>query len=322
MAARSSGGSDGSPPADGSRASVCIVNWNTRDRLAACLEALRDQAEAAPAEVIVVDNGSSDDSAAMMRKRFPWAKLIANDENRYYAAANNQGIEASRGRFVLLLNPDVELRPGALETMCRFLEEHEDAAAVACKLVLPDGTTQASCRTFPSPGVLVWEAMGLARILPRSRLFGAYRMTHWGYDEVAEVDQPMASCLMLRRAALDAVGLFDEQFPMFFNDVDLCLRLKQSGWRIYFTPEASALHHHGSATRLVRAEMVRESHRGLMRFYRKHYRGRVQPLVYAASVLLIRVGGALRYAYARVGQALRGRAAPAALDTGPSVGPS
>jgi GT2 family glycosyltransferase len=322
MGATPSGGSDGSPPADRSRVSVCIVNWNTRDRLAACLGALREQAEAASAEVIVVDNASADGSAAMVRERFPWVRLIANDENRYYAAANNQGIAASRGRFVLLLNPDVELRPGALETMCRFLKEHEDAAAVGCKLILPDGTTQASCRTFPSPGVLVWEATGLSRIFPRSRRFGAYRMTHWGYDEVAEVDQPMASCLMLRRNALDAVGLFDEQFPMLFNDVDLCLRLKQAGWRIYFTPDASALHHHGSSTRLVRAEMVRESHRGLMRFYRKHYRGRLSPLTYAASALLIWAGGALRHACARAGRALRAREARPALDTEPRVGPS
>lgn len=281
-------------PAGSYRLSVCIVNWNTRDRLAACLSALREQADALGAEVIVVDNASEDGSAEMVRCRFPWVELIANAQNRYYAAANNQAIAASTGRYVLLLNPDVEVHDGALEAMCRFLDEHEDAAAVACRLLLPDGSLQANCRRFPAPLMLLWEATGLARLFARSRVFGAYRMTHWSYDEVAEVDQPMASCLMLRREALGEVGGFDEGFPMFFNDVDLCWRLKRAGWRVYYSPEATALHHHGASTGLVRREMLRESHRSLARFYRKHYRGRIHWFWYALAMLLIRLGGALR----------------------------
>jgi len=174
--------------------------------------------------------------------------------------------------------------------MVEFMCQHERAGALGCKLILPDGSVQQSCRTFPTPDVLLWEATGLRRLLRRSRRFGRYRMGHWDYDDVREVDQPMASCLMLRRKALDEVGHFDERFPIYFNDVDLCLRLKQAGWRIFFTPHATALHHHGQSTRQAPARMITESHRSLAAFYRKHYRGTIAAPVYWASLALIWVG--------------------------------
>ena len=277
--------------------SVCIVNWNTRECLARCVECVLREAAG---EVIVVDNASEDGSADMVAERFPDVTLIRNEDNVGYAAGNNQAIAASSGDFVLLLNPDVELHEGALGTMLAFMGEHERAGALGCKLILPDGSVQQSCRTFPTPDVLLWEATGLSRLFPRSRRFGRYRMGWWDYDEVREVAQPMASCLMLRRKALDEVGTFDEQFPIYFNDVDLCLRLKQAGRRIFFTPHATALHHHGQSTRQAGARMIAESHRSLAAFYRKHYRGNVAAPVYWASVVLIEVGRIWRALWAAV----------------------
>ncbi len=274
--------------------SVCIVNWNTREYLARCLEGVLRETDALArtggSEVIVVDNASEDGSAETVAERFPSVALIANDENRGYAAGNNQAVAASSGEFVLLLNPDVELHEGALATMLEFMRDNDGAGALGCKLLLPNGSVQQSCRTFPTPDVLLWEATGLSRLFPRSRVFGRYRMGYWGYDDVREVDQPMASCLMLRRKALDDVGTLDEQFPIYFNDVDLCLRLKQAGWRIFFTPHATALHHHGQSTKQVRGRMIAESHRSLAAFYRKHYRSEIPAPVYWGSLALIQIG--------------------------------
>lgn len=275
--------------------SICIVNWNTRDDLRLCLAAIAANPPRVECQVIVVDNASSDGSALMVRAEFPDVMLLANAENLEYARGNNQALQAARGEFVLLLNPDTEVRLHTLDRLLAFVRDHPDAGAAAPKLVNRDGTLQRSVRSFPSPAMLFFEATGLARLFPRSPLFGRYRMTFWNYETVREVDQPMASALMLRRAALDQVGLFDEQFPMFFNDVDLCWRLKAAGRKIYLVPEAEVVHKVGASTRQVRPRMVRASHQGLLAFYRKHYRERVSPPVYGITVAGIWLAGWVRW---------------------------
>ena len=275
--------------------SICICNWNTRDDLRLCLQAIAAHPPSAPYEVIVVDNASPDASADMVRAEFSHVTLIANPENLHYARGNNQALEAARGDFALLLNPDTQVRPGALDALVAFMRDHPEAGAAAPRLVNLDGSLQRSVRAFPTPALLFFEAVGLARLFPRSRLFGRYRMTFWDYDTVREVDQPMASALLLRRAALDEVGLFDEQFPMFFNDVDLCFRLKAAGWQVFFVPSAEVVHKVGASTRQVRPQMVRASHQGLLAFYRKHYRGRLPALLYGLTVAGIRLAGGIRW---------------------------
>ncbi|MBI3922347.1 MAG: glycosyltransferase family 2 protein [Armatimonadetes bacterium] len=274
--------------------SILIVNWNTRYLLDACLASLRSDPVGRESEIIVVDNASHDASAEMVREKYPWVELVANDENVGYACGNNQAAQSASGDYCLLLNPDTEVTDGALSLMLEFMESHPDVGAVGCKLVHPDGQVQQSVRTFPSPDVALYEALQLSRLFPRHRTFGKYRMGWWNYDDVREVDQPMASCLMLRRKALEQVGMMDEQFPIFFNDVDLCYRLKQAGWKIYFLPDAVVIHHGGQSTRQVRREMIAESHRAMLRFYRKHYRGKVNRLLYVAAVTSIGVGMYLR----------------------------
>jgi len=282
--------------------SVCIVNWNTRDRLRACLRSLQEWPPQTAMEVVVVDNASTDGSAEMVRAEFPQVTLLANQDNRGYAEGNNQGIAASRGEYVMLLNPDTEVippsRPGAphpFDVLVGFLEQHPEAGAVAPQLVSPDGSVQRSCRSFPTPGALLWEFLGASRLFPASRRLGAYRMTYWDHRSCREVDQPMGSCLVLRRQALDEVGVFDPQFRIFFNEVDLCYRLKRAGWRIYFTPQAAILHYGGESTRQVRLAMIRESGEALQRFYRKHYRDSLSPLSYRLALAAIRGAYALRY---------------------------
>jgi GT2 family glycosyltransferase len=262
---------------------ICIVSWRARDLLRACLRSVVGSPEAA--DVIVVDNASADGTVEMLRADFPTVRLIANEENRSFAAGNNQAIRAARSPFLLLLNPDTEVQPGALRALVDVFAEEPRVGAAAAQLILPDGSIQRSCRSFPEPGPILCDALGFARLFPRSRIFGRYRMRYWDYDTRREVDQPMASALALRRAALDEVGLFDEGFPLYFNDVDLCYRLRQAGWRVVFQPNARVRHHHGQSTRLVRPIALLDSHRGLIRFYRKHYRGRIGWLGYTAVTL-------------------------------------
>lgn len=276
--------------------SIAIVSWNTRELLDACLTSIRKAPDAVSREVIVVDNASADGSAEMVRTNHPEVTLIADAENRGYAAANNQAIAAATGELILLLNPDIVVQEGALDTLVGFLRDHEAVAAVAPRLVLPDGTTQASCRSFPTPDVVLYEALGLSRLFPRSRRFGKYRMTWWDYDDERPVPQPMASAFLVRRAALEQVGGMDETFPIFFNDVDLCLRLWDAGWEIWYTPRASMVHVGGASTSQVRRRMIDESHRSFVRFYRKHYAGRIPRRQYFGAVTLLRLGHRARIA--------------------------
>ena len=262
------------------RLTISIVNWNTTELLRRCLRSIFDNPPEAELEVIVVDNASADFDGEAIAREFAQVRFIANDSNVGYARGNNQAIAASSGDYVLLLNPDTEVRPGALQALIEFMETHPEAAAAGGKLVRPDGTIDQCCRGFPSPLALFSEYFGLARLCPKCRVLGAYRMTYFAFDRVAECDQVMGSCMIVSHKALDQVGLFDEGFPIFFNEVDWCFRAKQSGWKLYFTPDAEILHLGGQSAKQVKARMRMESQRSLRRFYEKHYKPRLFPPVY------------------------------------------
>lgn len=285
---------------------VCIVNWNTRDHLARCLESLRAHAADLSPTVVVVDNGSGDGSADLVRERFPEVLLVANPDNLGYAAATNQALATTQADFWLLLNPDVMVQPGAVQALVQFLSEHPRAGAVAPRLRYPDGRVQLTCRSFPTPDTVFYDALLLSRLFPRSRVFGKYRMSWWAHDDERQVDQPMASALLLRDSALREIGGLDEGFPLFFNDVDLCYRLRQAGWEIWFTPRAEMTHYHGASTSQVWREALNQSYHGFVRFYEKHYRGRVCPITYWAARLLLAAGFLLR----RVSLSLGGAQGP------------
>jgi hypothetical protein len=268
---------------------IIIVSWRTRDLLRGCLRSLVGQPEVA--EIVVVDNASADGTAEMLRHEFPSVRLIGNNKNVGFAAGNNQAIRATSAPFILLLNPDTEAcppqagEPGALRVLLDVFAEDARVGAVAAQLVLPDGSIQLSCRGFPEPSPLFYEAFGLALLFPRSESLGRYRMRYWDHDSRREVDQPMASALALRRQALDEVGLFDEDFPLYFNDADLCYRLKQAAWKIIFEPKAKVKHFFAQSTSQVRPAAIVASHRGLIRFYAKHYWGRICACGYIAVVI-------------------------------------
>lgn len=269
--------------------SIVIVSWNTRELLRKCLQTVAVEQRAGCAEVFVVDNHSGDGSAAMVASDFPWVKLIANRDNRGFAKANNQAIWLSRGKKVLLLNPDTELKPGCLEQLMRFLDDHPQAGVVAPQLLNTDGSIQRSCRELPTLRGMLYELFGLSRLYRKFPEFGRYKMLGFDYSYECRVDQPEGACLLIRREVLDEVGLLDEGYFMLFEEVDWCHRVKQAGWEIWYTPSAQVVHHYGQSIKQVKAKMIVSSHSGLYRYWHKHHshgRELFAPLVYASLMAL------------------------------------
>ncbi len=257
---------------------IVIVNYNTRDLLRACLRTVYASRGDFTFEVCVVDNGSTDGSGGMLEAEFPQARRILNPDNRGYPAANNQGLRllgfpdsADAPRFALLLNPDTELPPDALAKMLAFMDAHPEAGVVGPKLVRQDGSLDLACRrSFPSPEVSFYRFSGLARLFPRSRRFGRYNLTYLDPDEMAEVDSVVGAFMMVRREAIAQVGLLDEGFFMYGEDLDWCYRIKAAGWKVYYNPEVTVLHiKRAASTRNPRAQV--EFWRAMEYFYRKHY---------------------------------------------------
>ncbi len=253
--------------------SVIIVTWNSEEFTGNCLDSILGTADGSQLEIIVVDNASSDGTLGILREFRSRIDMVENPTNLGYAKANNQGIGKSKGEYVLLLNPDTEMRGSAIDSMLGFMEANPDIGAVGPQLVNPDGSIQPSCREFPGFSTLLWEFSGLSRLFPKSKVFGSWRMGYFDFDRTREVDQPMGSCLLLRREALEQVGLFDEAFPMFFNDVDLCYRIKATGWKIFFYSDARVMHHKGASTGKAKRKMIWLSHLAFYRFFRKHKTG-------------------------------------------------
>lgn len=248
--------------------SVLIVNWNTKDALADCLQALPEAVASVPSETIVVDNGSSDGSPEMVRAQFPWVRLIENEENVGFVRATNQAIAASRGTYLLLLNSDTIAPPGSLARMVSFMKHHPDAGAVAPKLVNPDGSFQASYARFPTLVSESLSAFGLNR-----RLWGPYHPSPPPRPDEAPhpVDWAPGACLLFRRSVIEAVGPLDEEFWMYSEDTDLCYRIHRAGWKVYYLPEVEIVHLGGASSRQCRPESVACLYGSKVRFFRKHY---------------------------------------------------
>ncbi|MDX1935030.1 MAG: glycosyltransferase family 2 protein [Capsulimonadales bacterium] len=276
------------------RLSALIVNWNTAEDLIACLRALTAYPFTGEQEVIVVDNASADDSVARVRAEFPDVRLILNPENRIYAEAVNQAFAAATGDHLLLLNPDTRVCPGALDELARTMAASPTIGAVAARLTDETGATQPSVRGFPEPIPLLADICGLARLFPRHPVLAAYRQRFFDYDRPGPAPQPMTSCLLISGRCYKAVGGMDERFPLYFNDVDWCLRCHRAGFEIRYAPNAVVFHEGGGTTKKVRKAAIRESHRSLLRFYAKHYRATTPAPLYALIALLVTLGAWVR----------------------------
>jgi GT2 family glycosyltransferase len=272
--------------------SIVIVNWNTRDLLSRCLRCVYDTTLDLEFEVIVVDNASTDGSQEMVRQKYPGASLIANTKNNGFAKANNQAIRRSQGRYVLLLNSDAFVRENTIEHTVAFMDGHREAGMAGCKLLYEDGRLQPSCYAFPTLFTEFCIAVGLDRLFPRSRLFGKYGMTYWDFNDIREVDVILGAFMLVRATAIDEVGLMDERYFMYSEEVDWCYRFREKGWKIYFGPHVEAVHLLGGSTRQVRAEMLIHLYGNRIEFFRKHHgelSARLLKLVIGLNCLL-RIG--------------------------------
>jgi GT2 family glycosyltransferase len=274
--------------------SVIIVSWNVRALLERAIDCVYATVRQCSFELIVVDNNSDDGSVAMLRERFPTLTLVANAENVGFGRANNQGAALARGRYLLLLNPDAFVHAGTVDRMLQFMDEHPDAGAAGCLLRYPDGALQRSVTSFPTVATELWTTLGLDRALPNHPQFGRYKLTYWAMDDLRAVDSLMGACLMLRRELIDRIGLFDEQFFMYSEEVDLCYRIQRAGSRNYFLPDVEATHIWGGSSRLVPQATFLRLFRSRVQFFRKHYGPGVTTLYKAVLVLaaLMRVLGA------------------------------
>lgn len=242
--------------------SVIIVNWNTRELLAQCLASVYAYPPDGEFDVWVVDNASSDGSAAMVRERFPQVHLIENTENVGFARANNQAIRASAGRYVLLLNSDAFVRPGALGSLLAFMEVQPDAGAVGPRLLDVDGVLQPSTHPMTTCWREGWHLLHLDAL----RRLSVYDMHAWPTDQARRVDVVSGACMALRRDALAEVGLLNEDFFMYAEEVDICHRLARAGWHAYWLPQAEVVHLGGASTALVSDAMFVQLYRSKHRF--------------------------------------------------------
>jgi GT2 family glycosyltransferase len=272
--------------------SIIVVNWNGRDLLARCLHCVESTVKQAAYEVIVVDNASTDGSQDMVKRDFPQAKLIENTGNVGFARANNQGMEMSQGRYVLLLNSDAFVKEGAIDTMVAFMDAHPEAGMAGCKLLYEDGTVQPSVSRFPTLETEFYTAVGLEKLFPNSPIFGKYLMRYWDHNDVRQVDVIMGAFMLARREAVDQVGMMDDGYFMYSEEVDWCYRFRQAGWAIYSTPAAEAIHLWGGTSKQVKVEMLMHLYRSRVRYFRKHHGQLLAALLKALLAInwLIRLG--------------------------------
>lgn len=250
--------------------SVIIVNWNTRDILSNCLASIYSNTELEKFEVIVVDNGSVDKSVNMVREKFPQVYLIENKENRGFAAANNQGIRKAKGRYVLVLNSDTEVLDDAIAQTVKFADTHPEAAVVGCRVLNPDKTLQPTCFMFPSVLNLFLAATYLYKIFPKSKFFGRERMSWWDRSDEREIDVVTGCFMLVRKEAIERVGLMDESFFMYGEETDWCYRLKNSGHKIMFTPSTEIIHYGGASSTQRSPEMRLQLSASILLFMLKH----------------------------------------------------
>ena len=253
--------------------SVIVVSWNVRDLLRRCLSSVPG-AGSSPcdlgAEVVVVDNASTDGSVRMVEQEFPSVRIVANSTNRGFPAANNQGMALANGRYILLLNPDTEVLDNALETMVDFADAHSDVGVVGPRLLNTDGSVQSSRRRFPTLATAIFESTWLQPCAPR-RLLEHYHVLDRPDDDTIDVDWVTGAAVMVRRETIDRVGALDEGYFMYSEELDWCRRIRDAGWRVVHLPTAQVIHHVGKSSEQVVVARHVHFQTSKVRYFRKYH---------------------------------------------------
>lgn len=271
-------------------ASVIIVNWNTRAYVLQCLKSLSDQMRPWNIEIIVVDNASSDGSVRAIKEQFPTVRIIENTANTGFATANNLGILESRGRYLLLINSDVTLRPRCLDRLLRFMDHHTRIGLLGPRILNADLTLQKSVRAFPTVSGSLCRALMVDRLYPISALLPTGE--RFKVSRCAQAVDILSGCFwVVRRATLDDVGLLDETFFMYAEDKDWCIRFWASNWQVVYLPTAEAIHFGGSSSARAPTRFYIEEHRANLRYWEKHHGRMGRNCVYCIMILhqLVRI---------------------------------
>jgi GT2 family glycosyltransferase len=218
-----------------------------------------------------VDNASSDGTPDVVEREFPAVKLIRNRENLGFARGNNIGVKESTGKYVSLINSDVVASQGCLDQLLEYMEHHPDIGVLGPKMIMPDGSVGASCMSFPTVANWFWRALALDTIFKRSRRFGAYLMTYFPYDRLADVEVLTGWFWVIRREAMEQVGLLDERFFMYGEDIDWCKRFHSAGWRVVFFPRATAIHYCAASSAKAPIRFYIEEARANLQYCRRHH---------------------------------------------------
>jgi len=239
--------------------SIIIVNYNVKEFLQQALTSIQQAGRSLDYEVIVVDNASTDGSVELIQEKFSKVILLANEENRGFAVANNQAMKIARGEFILLLNPDTIVQENTFSVILDFFRQHPDCGMVGCKILNPDGIT---------------KIVGLSRLFPRSKLFGKYNLTYLNPNETYEVEAISGSFMFFRREVMEQIGYLDESFFMYGEDLDWCFRVREAGWKIYYFPDTQIIHFKGESSKKSDTDLILQFYRAMKLFVEKHYRNR------------------------------------------------
>lgn len=274
--------------------SIVIVTWNGKSYAIECLESLRSLSANLPAEIIVVDNDSTDGTPEAIQLDFPNVILIKNKANIGFAKANNIGIALSRGKYMCLINSDVVIPSGCLEKMVNFMESYTEIGMLGPKMRSPDGSIGASVMRLPTVWNTLCCALGLHSVFPRSDLFGGFMMNGYAYNAVDKVEVLTGWFWMIPRKALQKVGLLDEEFFMYGEDIDWCHRFRVAGWDVVFYPDAEALHYGAASSGEAPTRFYVEMRRANLQYFRKHHR-RLAVLGYLFAIWIHEVTRVIGY---------------------------
>ena len=288
---------------------IIILNYNTKDLLCECLQSV-SQAEKGhfTFETIVVDNASTDGSGQMVKKEFSWVGLIESQKNLGFAGGNNLGLKRAKGHYVLFLNSDTLVRPGAFKKMIEFMDQHPQIGASTPKAMLFSGRMDPDChRGFPTPWASITYFLGLEKFFPKSKLFGRYHKFYLDLNKAHEIDAGFGTFMFVRKEVFDRVGKWDESYFFYGEDLDLFYRIKKAGWRVMFYPEPLLTHHKGAssglreesreiskASREIRLKTAKASIKAMEIFYRKFYKDKYPPWVTGIVLFGIKAKGLLR----------------------------
>jgi len=224
--------------------SIVILNYKSKNMVKECLRGIKSVGVDLKYEIIVVDNGSGDGVGKMLQENFPEVKFIASPKNIGFAAGNNLGIRTARGRYVMIMNPDIAVFQGSVETLVKYMDEHQNVGIAGPKLLNPDRTVQHSVYSFPRKMTPVYRRTSLGNIRAGKAEIGRYLMSDWDHADARDVDWLLGACLIVRRETLRVVGLFDERYFLYFEDTDWCRRFWEKGWKVSYVPDSIMVHFH------------------------------------------------------------------------------